>query len=160
MRLRDAKEQIEREHPELTGNAKLEAIKALREQAAATEKAQKALGVPCPHCGQQVKPVEKSGLVTFTMWLLLLASASLVAAGVAAVHTFTAATVHGGWVVVLWPVAAARGWAHPKLLAVIIAFVVTMAVAWVAVRLNERAKRNARCPKCGHRMPAEAEPQS
>jgi hypothetical protein len=35
--LRDAKEQIEREHPELTGTAKLQAIKALREQAAANE---------------------------------------------------------------------------------------------------------------------------
>lgn len=32
MNLRDAKAQVEREHPELTGTAKIEAIKALREQ--------------------------------------------------------------------------------------------------------------------------------
>lgn len=37
MNLRDAKAQIEREHPELTGTAKLQAIKELREQAAARE---------------------------------------------------------------------------------------------------------------------------
>lgn len=32
MNLRDAKAQVEREHPELTGTAKIEAIKALRVQ--------------------------------------------------------------------------------------------------------------------------------
>jgi hypothetical protein len=32
MNLRDAKAQVEREHPELTGTAKIEAIKALRDQ--------------------------------------------------------------------------------------------------------------------------------
>jgi hypothetical protein len=35
--LRDAKEQVEREQPHLTGTAKIEAIKALREQAKAAE---------------------------------------------------------------------------------------------------------------------------
>lgn len=32
MNLRDAKAQVERDHPELTGTAKIEAIKALRDQ--------------------------------------------------------------------------------------------------------------------------------
>lgn len=39
MNLRDAKAQVEREQPELTGTAKLQAIKALREQAAVHEAA-------------------------------------------------------------------------------------------------------------------------
>jgi hypothetical protein len=37
--LREAKAQIERDHPELTGTAKLQAIKELREQAAVNEAA-------------------------------------------------------------------------------------------------------------------------
>ncbi|UNZ20625.1 hypothetical protein [Streptomyces sp. 891-h] len=37
MNLRDAKAQIERNHPELTGTAKIEAIKALREAVAAEQ---------------------------------------------------------------------------------------------------------------------------
>lgn len=39
MNLRDAKDQIEREHPELTGTAKIVAIKELRERSAAAAKA-------------------------------------------------------------------------------------------------------------------------
>lgn len=41
MNLRDAKDQIERDHPELGGTAKIEAIKELRAQAAAAEAARK-----------------------------------------------------------------------------------------------------------------------
>jgi hypothetical protein len=46
--LRDAKAQIERDHPELTGTAKIQAIKALREQDAASTAKPAADDAPTP----------------------------------------------------------------------------------------------------------------
>lgn len=49
MNLRDAKARIEREQPELTGTAKIEAIKALRDQDKAAKNARAGKGdVPTP----------------------------------------------------------------------------------------------------------------
>jgi hypothetical protein len=164
MRLRDAIERVDREHPELKGDDRLRAIKALRQEDKAARRrakeADKEAGKECGACHQVVKPVEPSALVSLSVWLVLLVLASLGAALVAAVHTFDGATVHSGWMVVLWPVAAAEGWTHSKLLAVLLAFLAVVAVAWASAKLDERAKRKARCPKCHHRMtpPAQATP--
>ncbi|MFJ1653519.1 hypothetical protein ACIOC2_19440 [Streptomyces sp. NPDC088337] len=112
----------------------------------------------CRHCGQDVKPVVKDGWVSVLMWVVLWALASLAACLVAAMHTFSDATVHGAAGIVLWPVAIARtGWAHPHAFAVLIAFVVFLAVGGAAGKANEAAERNARCPECGLRL---GEPQT
>lgn len=151
----DVYERVAREHPELTGRERLLAIRELKQQQKAERRRAKNAGWECLACHETVEPVEKSGLVTLSVWAALLALASLVMSVVAGAHTFTDGTVYGGAIIVLWPVAAARtGFVHPDLFAILLAFVVCLAVGWVSGKLGERAKRDARCPECRQPMPA------
>lgn len=153
----DVYAKVAREHPELTGRDRLYAIRELKQQQKAERRRAKNAGRECPACHEVVKPVEKTGLVTLSVWAALIALASLGMSIIAAAHTFADSTVHGGAIVVLWPVAAARtGFVHPHLFAVLLAFVVFLAVGWVSSKLDGRAKRNARCPECNHPMPPAA----
>lgn len=58
MKLRDAKEQVEREQPHLTGTAKMQAIKALRDSTAAPKPQE-----PKPAEAQDEKPERKQASV-------------------------------------------------------------------------------------------------
>ena len=67
MKLKDAKEQVEREQPHLTGTAKIQAIKALRDSDAEPEpqkqkptKGQDEKTAPKPVENIEPKPVEKT----------------------------------------------------------------------------------------------------
>ncbi|MFJ2719367.1 hypothetical protein [Streptomyces sp. NPDC087437] len=112
----------------------------------------------CRHCGQDVTPVVKNGLVSLLVLFTLWAIVSIAATVVAALYTFADDTVHGAAAIVLWPVAIARtGWAYPELFAVLLAFAVFLAVAWASVKVDEAAERAARCPECDLRL---GEPQT
>lgn len=105
----------------------------------------------CSQCDRDVAPVQNGGLILLFTLPALLAFAAFVASLVAAVHTFAPGTVHGAAIVVLWPVAAVTdGWVHPKLLAVVLAFVGFLAVGWLSQKGTEYVDRNARCPECRH----------
>lgn len=154
MRLRDARDQVEREHPELTGQAKLEAIKALRntgktddgQKSAATEAAH------CAQCDQDVKPVQKHGWRNFLAWIALLEFGSVIAAIVNAVSAVDPDAAGGGiGRLILWPAAVHPSWLG--IVASIVAFLVVAALAGVA---GERAEKKATCPKCGLRLTAPA----
>ena len=152
MRMRDAVDRVDREHPELTGNDRLRAIRALRQEDREGRRRTKDAGQECPACHEMVQPDEPAALAALSVLVVLLALASLVASVVAAAHTFAESTLHGGWIVVLWPVAAVDGWAHSKLLAVLLAFAAAVVTAWMSGKLGDRAKRRAHCPKCGSRL--------
>ena len=152
MRMRDAVDRVDREHPELTGDDRLQAIRALRQEDREERRRTRSAGQECPACHEMVRPDEPAVLAALSVLVVLLALASLVASVAAAAHTFGDSTVHGGWIVVLWPVAAVDGWAHSKLLAVLLAFAAAVATAWMSGKLGDRAKRRARCPKCGSRL--------
>ncbi|MCX3064202.1 hypothetical protein [Streptomyces beihaiensis] len=143
MRLRDARDQVEREHPELTGQAKLEAIKALQKSASAD-------AAHCAHCDQDVKPVEKRGWSGVLAWLALLQAAGVVGAIVAAIHPYT---VPGAWVgkLALWPAAV-----HPTWLSIIAAIAAFITAAAWAGSASRRATATATCPKCGLTLAAPA----
>ncbi|MFZ4236826.1 hypothetical protein ACOZGD_16785 [Streptomyces murinus] len=150
MRLRDARDQIEREHPELTGTAKIEAIKALRTKEAASavaepeEKGPTAGSRRCARCDQDVKPVEKHGWSRFLSWLALLEFGSVIAAVVAAVTTVNPDGFGGGiGRLILWPAAVHPAWL--SIIAAIAAFIVTAGLAGSAGR---RAAAGATCPEC------------
>lgn len=115
----------------------------------------------CAQCDQDVKPVEQGGLALLFTLPALLAFAAFMASLIAAAHTFAPSTVHGGAIVVLWPVAAvANGWVHPKLLAVILAFVAFLAVGSLSQKGNEYLERHARCPECQHLVGSAPQPQT
>lgn len=150
MRLRDAKEQVEREQPELTGNAKLEAIKALRDQAEAERPDAATSDVAhCAHCEQQVKPVEKTGWRNFFAWLTLLQFGAVIAAIVAAFHSYDPASAGGGGIgwLILWPAAV-----HPSWLGIVAAIAAFLAGVALAGAAGDRARKSATCPKCGLRL--------
>lgn len=149
----DVYEKVAREHPELTGRDRLWAIRELKQQQKAKQRLAKNAGRECPTCHETVKPDGPYALVLFAVCLVLLALATFVASLVAAGHPFTDATVHGNWMIVLWPVAAVDGWTHPRPLAVLIAFFALYAAAWALGKANERADSKARCPECNYPMP-------
>ncbi|WP_435643877.1 hypothetical protein ACR9VJ_26480 [Streptomyces sp. H49] len=156
MRLRDAKEQVEREHPELTGSAKLEAIKALRAKAAEAvepqEKTPAAAGRHCAHCNQDVKPVEKRGWAHLLAWLMLLEFGSIIAAIVNAVSRFSADSAGGGvGRLILWPAAV-----HPAWLGLVASIVAFLAVTTLAGTVSRRASDKATCPICHQTLKADA----
>lgn len=66
MNLRDAKAQVEREQPHLTGTAKIEAIKALRMQATRTES--RSLDFEPRAVDQASKPATEQGSRVATAW--------------------------------------------------------------------------------------------
>ncbi|MEU3281773.1 hypothetical protein [Streptomyces antibioticus] len=151
MRLSEAKAQVEREHPELTGTAKIEAIKALREQAAAQDAKQGApvAGLPrCGRCEQFVKPRHPgaaAGLLAF------LALCQLAAVAVAVVAVAGGPRPGRGGVFVMpavWPALIGPAWLG--LVAAVVALLVTAASANAA---GERARRRAVCPHCEAPMP-------
>ncbi|QHC31991.1 hypothetical protein [Streptomyces sp. HF10] len=149
MRLRDARDQIEREHPELTGTAKIEAIKALRTKAAAsavTEPEPVVCRRHCGRCGQDMKPVEKHGWSRFLSWLALLEFGSVIAATAAAVTTVNPDSGGGISILVLWPAAVHPAWLG--IVAAIAAFIVTAGLAGSAGR---RAAAGTACPECARR---------
>lgn len=154
----DAFARIAREHPELTGKDRLRAIRDLKQQQKARSREAKATGRECPSCHETVKPDEPWLLGLFAALLALLEVATLAASLVAAARPFSSATVHGPWVAVLWPVAAVDGWAHPRLLAVIVAFLALAAAGWLLGKANARAVSRAACPRCGELMPAPGAP--
>jgi len=153
MRLRDAKEQIERERPDLTGNAKLEAIKALRASAAGREqKGGGTAGTHCVHCDQAVKPIQHRGWM-FLAWLTLCELGAVIAAVVAAVRPYAPedASAGGvGWLLV-WPAAV-----HPAGLGLAAAVAAFLAAAALTGSASGRAEKNATCPLCGRRLGAES----
>lgn len=150
----DAFERVAREHPELTGRERLLAIRDLKQQQKAREREVKGTGRECPFCRKTVKPDGPWLLGLFAALLALLEVATLAASLVAAGRPFSDATVHGAWAVVLWPVAAVDGWTHPRLLAVIVAFLALCAAGWLLGKANARAGSKAACPQCGEPMPA------
>ncbi|RPE44166.1 hypothetical protein EDD90_7396 [Streptomyces sp. Ag109_O5-1] len=153
----DVYERVAREHPELTGRDRLWAIRELKQQQKAERRLAKNAGRECPACHETVKPVEKTGLVTLAAWAFVVALVTLGMSVVAAAHVFADDTVHGAAIIVLWPVAAAEtGFVHPHLFAVLVAFVEFLVVGQTLMKLDERAKRNARCPECDHPMPPES----
>jgi hypothetical protein len=66
MKLKDALEQVEREQPHLTGSAKIQAIKELRDKARTIEKPAVPIAQPKPP-GRKSNPVRKAW-----RWLLVL----------------------------------------------------------------------------------------
>ncbi|MFF9310078.1 hypothetical protein ACF1BS_04120 [Streptomyces sp. NPDC014748] len=145
MRLRDAKERVEREHPELTGSAKLEKIKELRAQAAREPKSAASGSARCARCDQQVKPVQKKGWLVLA-WLTVCQLGAVIAAVVNVVRSFAPgdASVGGvGWLIV-WPAAV-----HPAWLGLVAAAAVFLAVAALTGAAGGRAERAATCPLCG-----------
>ncbi|MYR84089.1 hypothetical protein GTY41_03800 [Streptomyces sp. SID685] len=148
MRLRDARDQIERDHPELTGTAKLEAIKALRVSAAQQEGKAVGAGRHCMHCDQEVKPVEKRGWAGFFGWLALLEFGSVVVSIVAACTAVDPDTL-GGSIgrLILWPAAVHPAWL--SIIAAVVAFLVTTGLSGSSSR---RATAGATCPKCGLKL--------
>ncbi|MGW4876538.1 hypothetical protein ACWEPI_08280 [Streptomyces sp. NPDC004262] len=153
----DVYERVAREHPELTGRDRLYAIRELKQQQKAKRRQAAKAGRVCPGCQDQVRPVEKSGPVSLAGWCTLIAIVTLGMSLVAAVHSFSDSTVNSAAIVVLWPVAAARtGFTHPDAFAVLLAFVEVLAVGQAFIKLDERAKRRARCPECNHPMPPTA----
>jgi hypothetical protein len=84
MRIRDAKDQVERDHPELRGGAKAEAIRALRDADKAAQPAKASEAEPQPESPAPVGPDERepstdqpaakpSGGWLWVAWLALLA---------------------------------------------------------------------------------------
>lgn len=149
MRLKDARDQVEREHPELTGTAKIEAIKALRDAAAGQEKKEAAAdGRHCAHCDQDVKPVEKRGWAGFFGWLALLEFGSVIVSVVAACTTVDPDTLGGGTGrIILWPAAV-----HPAWLSITAAIAAFIIAAGLSGSASRRAAAGAACPKCGLRL--------
>lgn len=141
MRLSDAKAQVEQEHPELTGTAKLEAIKALRERAAQERKAKAPTeGLPqCARCEQYVKPRRKGGGSGGLSLLAFTQLAAVVVAVVAMVNGFEPSGVGLVGVLVLWPALVAPSWLG--LVAAVVALLVTAGVAGAA------SSRTV-CPNC------------
>lgn len=158
MRLRDARDQVEREHPELTGSAKLEAIKALRKAAApdaGQESAPPVDGAHCAHCDQDVKPVQKKGWQNFLAWVALLEFGALIASIVNAISAVDPDSAGGGiGRLILWPAAV-----HPAWLGVVAAVAAFLVVAALVGVASDRAEKAATCPKCGLRL-AEPSPAS
>lgn len=154
MRLRDARAQIEREHPELTGSAKLEAIKALRQQAATEAKEPAPAGAShCPHCDQQVKPVQMKGWQNFLAWVALLQAAAVVAAIVNAISPVDPDSAGGGvGRLILWPAAVDAAWMG--IVAALAAFFTAAALTGAA---RERTEKTTTCSKCGQPL---TEPQA
>ncbi|MFJ9374436.1 hypothetical protein [Streptomyces sp. NPDC101455] len=154
----DVYERVAREHPELTGRDRMFAIRELKQQKKAQRRQAKSTGRECPACHEAVKPEGPWALGLFAVCLVLLCLVSLAASLVGAVRPFSDTTVHSAWMVVLWPAAAVDGWTHPRLLAVIVAFLALSAAGWVLGRANERADSKARCPKCSRPMPSPPKP--
>ncbi|CAG6392773.1 hypothetical protein NMG29_06640 [Streptomyces cocklensis] len=151
MNLRDAKDQVEREHPELKGTERMLAIKALRDQpdpAGPTTAAPEAPEQPagngdyfCRNCDQPVKPVVRNvwgKVVTFVALL------QLVAVAVSVVSCFTSVDVGDGLRrLASWPAAI-----HPVGVGVVAALAAFIAAVGVAGSLTQRAERGGTCPKC------------
>ncbi|CAK7280089.1 hypothetical protein SGPA1_10867 [Streptomyces misionensis JCM 4497] len=150
LRLRDAKDQIERDRPELTGTAKIEAIKALRASDAEQKKAPPDVGRHCVRCDQDVKPVHKRGWAALFSWLTLLEFGSVIVAIVAAFTTVDPDSLGGGTgLLIFWPAAVRPAWL--SIVASLAAFVVVASLSGAA---GQRAAADATCPKCGLRLSA------
>ncbi|MGM9444469.1 hypothetical protein ACTAF0_30105 [Streptomyces murinus] len=145
-------DQIERQHPELTGTAKIEAIKALRTKVAASAVAEPGREGPvagsrqCGCRGRDMKPVEKHGWSRLLSWLALLEFGSVIAAIVAAVTTVNPDSGGGISRLVLWPAAVHPAWLG--IVAAIAAFIVNTGMAGSAGR---RATAGTTCPECARR---------
>ncbi|MFF0597921.1 hypothetical protein [Streptomyces antibioticus] len=150
MRLSDARARVEREHPELTGTAKVEAIKALREQAAAQEAKEEPLaGLPrCGRCERFVKP-RRPGAAAGLLAFLALCQLAAVAVAVVAVAGGPRPGSGGIFVMpAVWPALIDPAWLG--LAAAVAALLVTAGLANAA---GERAARRAVCPHCEAPMP-------
>ncbi|SMF86122.1 hypothetical protein [Streptomyces sp. Amel2xC10] len=150
MRLSEAKARVEREHPELTGTAKVEAIKALREQAAAQEaKEAPVAGLPqCARCEQFVKP-RRPGAAAGLLGFLALYQLAAVAVAVVALAGGPRPGRGGIFVMpAVWPALIDPAWLG--LAAAVVALVVVVGLANAA---GERARRRAVCPHCEAPMP-------
>ncbi|WDO09961.1 hypothetical protein ME763_32240 [Streptomyces murinus] len=152
MRLKDARDQVEREHPELTGTARIEAIKALRDAAAGQEKEAVADGRHCAHCDQAVKPVEKRGWSTFLGWIAFFQFGAVIVSIIAACTTVDPDVLGGGTGrIILWPAAV-----HPAWLSITAAGAACIVAAGLSGSASRRAAAGAACPKCGLQL-ADAE---
>ncbi|MFI0897067.1 hypothetical protein [Streptomyces sp. NPDC020983] len=151
MNLKDARDQVEREHPELKGTARMLAIKALRDQsdavAGAKEDPQAATkssqgDVYCQNCDQPVRPVVRNGWGKLATFIALLQLAAVV---VSVVACFTDVEPDGGALrsLAAWPAAV-----HPVGVGVITALVAFFVAVGIAGTLTRRAERNGTCPKC------------
>jgi hypothetical protein len=150
MNLRDAKAQIERDRPELTGTEKLQAIKELRQQTADNQRAAAPTGHEttqgvdafCQNCQQKVKPTVHNGWGKFFTFLALLELVAVVVSVVAVFHR----THFGGGAIarlVLWPELI-----RPSGVGVVAAVAAFLAVVGVAGNATQRAERASTCPKC------------
>jgi hypothetical protein len=144
MDLRDAKAQIEREHPELAGSAKVAAIKRLRDADRPAKSASAGGPAVCGSCEQpsQVK-VERG----WPAALGFVALCELVALAVAVAGLWRSVDVGAIGPVgrlVLWPAAITPGW-----LAVLAAAAALLVAAAAAGAAGERARSRAVCARCG-----------
>jgi hypothetical protein len=152
LNLRDARAQVERDQPGLTGTARLEAIKALRMQpdpappadlapARAAEPAAGGDGF-CQNCKQAVKPAVRNGLGKLVTFVALLQVVALI---VSVVACFTTVDAGGGAIrrLAAWPAAI-----HPVGVGVAAAAAAVIAAVAVAGSLTQRAERYGTCPKC------------
>ncbi|MFJ6729992.1 hypothetical protein ACIQPQ_34345 [Streptomyces sp. NPDC091281] len=145
MRLSDAKAQVERDQPELTGTAKIEAIKALRARADAREtKGSPTDGLPrCGRCEQFVIPRRQGGAAGALNVLALCQLAAVVAAIWAVAGQFEPSGAGLVAVLVVWPALIDPAW-----LGLVAAVVALLVVAGLAGAAGERAKQRAVCPHC------------
>lgn len=154
MNLRDAKDQVAREHPELRGTERMLAIKALRDQPTASPTADAAAEVQatkdtapqedpyCRNCEQLVKPTVRNGWGKVFTFIALL---ELVAVIVSVVACFTTVDPSGGVLrrLAAWPAAI-----HPVGLGVVAAVAAAVVAVGIAGSLTQRAERHGTCPKC------------
>jgi hypothetical protein len=148
MKLREAKERIERERPDLRGTAKIEAIKALREQPATDEPAEAKVKEAesedryCNNCSQPVKPVVSNGLGAVLSAITLMQAAAVLASLAAVMHrppTYSAPFSQ----LALWPAQI-----HPSGLGVLAAVAAFITTGSFTAKANSRAEAAAICPIC------------
>lgn len=148
MKLREAKAQIEREHPELRGTAKIEAIKALRDQAGPDTPAETKTADAesedryCANCSQAVKPVVNNGVGAVLSAVTLLQAAAVFASLTAVMHRSQVSAGPLGRAA-LWPAQI-----HPSGLGVLAAVAAFLTAGVLTAKANNRAKQAATCPMC------------